>query len=33
MYGKYKITDNLTFRASFGGDYQSSKFRRWQGVE
>ena len=33
MYGKYKITDNLTFRSSFGGDYQSSKFRRWQGVE
>ena len=23
----------LTFRSSFGGDYQSSKFRRWQGVE
>ena len=29
MYGKYKITDDLTFRTTVGGDFQNSNFRRW----
>jgi len=32
FYGKYKITDNLTFRASLSGDFQNTKQNRWQGV-
>ena len=33
FYGQYKILDGLTFRASFGGDYQNTYRDRWQGVE
>jgi len=33
MYAKYKITDDLTFRTTVGGDFQNSNYRRWQGVE
>ncbi|QRM88910.1 SusC/RagA family TonB-linked outer membrane protein [Lacinutrix sp. WUR7] len=32
IYGKYDITDALSFKATIGGDYQSTKSRRWQGV-
>ncbi|MBQ0788672.1 MAG: TonB-dependent receptor [Oceanihabitans sp.] len=32
IYGKYDITDNLSFKSTIGGDYQSTKNRRWQGV-
>lgn len=33
FYGKYNITDDLSFRATLAGDYQHTKRDRWQGVE
>ncbi|MDB9955039.1 SusC/RagA family TonB-linked outer membrane protein, partial [Flavobacteriaceae bacterium] len=33
VYGKYDITEALTFKATVGGDFQSTKRRRWQGVQ
>ena len=33
VYAKYKFTDNLSLRTSVGGDFQNTKYRRWQGVE
>lgn len=33
MYAKFKIADALTFKTTIGGDFQNSRFRRWQGVE
>ncbi|WP_298352710.1 TonB-dependent receptor [uncultured Dokdonia sp.] len=33
FYGKYKIAEGLNFKATLGGDYQSRKQRRYQGVE
>ncbi|MGB0880069.1 MAG: SusC/RagA family TonB-linked outer membrane protein [Polaribacter sp.] len=32
VYAKYQFTDNLSFRTSVGGDFQNTKYRRWQGV-
>ncbi|MGB0788370.1 MAG: SusC/RagA family TonB-linked outer membrane protein, partial [Marinirhabdus sp.] len=32
FFGRYKITDNLSFRASLAGDFQNTKRDRWQGV-
>ena len=32
FYGKYKVTDNINFRASLSGDFQNTKQDRWQGV-
>jgi len=33
FYGKYNITDDLSFRATISGDFQNTKRDRWQGVE
>ncbi len=33
MYLKYKVAKGLSFRTTFGGDLQYTKYRRWQGVE
>lgn len=32
IYGKYDITDDLSFKSTLGGDYQSTQQRRWQGI-
>lgn len=32
FYGKYNITDDLSFRAALSGDFQNTEQRRWQGV-
>ena len=32
IYGKYDITEDLSFKSTVGGDYQSTSRRRWQGV-
>ncbi len=33
VYGKYIFSDNLSLKTSFGGDFQNTNYRRWQGVE
>jgi len=33
FYGKYRITDDLTFRSTLSGDFQNTKRDRWQGVQ
>lgn len=33
MYATYDITNDLSFRTTFGGDFQHTKQRRWQGVQ
>ncbi len=32
IYGKYDITDALSFKSTLGGDLQNTQQRRWQGV-
>ncbi|MQP24424.1 SusC/RagA family TonB-linked outer membrane protein [Flavobacterium sp. LMO8] len=32
VYGEYKFNNRLKFRTSFGGDFQNTDARRWQGV-
>lgn len=31
VYGQYDFTKDLNFRTSFGGDFQNTDIRRWQG--
>lgn len=33
FFAKYNLTEDLSFRTSFGGDLQNTKQDRWQGVE